>query len=188
MTDAIGDFDWPEERAGLERASSKWWVFLALGAVSAVLGIVLMFDLFAAVTTLALLVALGLVVTGVGELMTAGRYRSTLGYVAGGVLVVGGILAAVWPDITLWILAVIVGVDFVISGIARIMGALSLRVEGWGWLLFGGVLSVVVGVLALVWPGATILVLGLLLGIRMLLFGISEIMFGLSLHQVHRAL
>jgi uncharacterized membrane protein HdeD (DUF308 family) len=188
MTEAIGDFDWPEERTGLERESSKWWLFLALGAVSAVLGVVLMFDLFAAVTTLALLVALGLVVTGIGELMTAGRYRSTLGYVAGGVLVVGGILAAVWPDITLWVLAVIVGVDFIVSGVARIMGALALRVEGWGWLLFGGALSVIVGVLALVWPGATILVLGLLLGIRMLLFGISEIMFGLSLHHVHRAL
>lgn len=188
MTEAIGDFDWPEERVGIERESSKWWVFLALGAVSAVLGVILMFDLVAAASTLALLVAAGLVVTGVGELITAGRYNNTLGYVAGGVLVAGGILAAVWPGITLWVLAVIVGVDFVISGIARIMGALSLRVEGWGWLLFGGVLSVAVGVLALVWPEATILVLGLLLGIRMLLFGISEIMFGLSLHHVHRAL
>jgi uncharacterized membrane protein HdeD (DUF308 family) len=188
MTEAIGDFDWPEERAGLERESSKWWVFLALGAVSAVLGVILMFDLVAAVSTLALLVAAGLVVTGVGELIAAGRYNNVLGYVAGGVLILGGIIAVVWPDITLWVLAVIVGVDFVLSGIARIMGALSLRVEGWGWLLFGGALSVAVGVLALVWPGATVLVLGLLLGIRMLLFGISEIMFGLSLHQVHRAL
>lgn len=185
MSEAIGEFDWPEERTGLERETAKWWVFLALGAVSAVLGVILMFDLVAAVSTLALLVALGLVVTGVGELITAGRYRNTLGLVAGGVLVVGGVLAAVWPGITLWVLAVIVGIDFVISGIARIAGALSLRVEGWGWLLFGGALSVAVGVLALGWPGATILVLGLLLGIRMLLFGISEIMFGLALHHVH---
>jgi uncharacterized membrane protein HdeD (DUF308 family) len=65
------------------------------------------------------------------------------------------------------------------------VGAVSLRVEGWGWLLFGGALSVVVGVLALAWPGATILVMGLLLGARMLLFGLSEIMFGLALHQTH---
>jgi uncharacterized membrane protein HdeD (DUF308 family) len=188
MTEAMDDFMWPEERVGLDRASSKWWAFLALGVVSAVVGLLLVFDLFAAVTTLALLVALGLVVTGVGELMSAGRYRSVLGVVAGAVLVVGGVLAAVWPDITLWALAVVVGIDLVISGVARIMGAVQLRVEGWGWLLFGGVLSVVVGVLALVWPGATILVLGVLLGLRMLLFGISEIMFGLALHHVHTSL
>ena len=188
MTEAMDDFMWPEERVGLDRASSKWWAFLALGVVSAVVGLLLLFDLFAAVATLALLVALGLVVTGVGELMSAGRYRSVLGIVAGVVLVVGGVLAAVWPDITLWALAVVVGIDLVISGVARIMGAVQLRVEGWGWLLFGGVLSVVVGVLALVWPGATILVLGVLLGLRMLLFGISEIMFGLALHHVHTSL
>jgi uncharacterized membrane protein HdeD (DUF308 family) len=185
MSEAMGDFMWPEERAGLERDSSKWWAFLALGVVSAVLGIILMLDLFAAVTTLALLAAFGLIVTGIGELMSAGRYRSTLGIVAGVVLIVGGVLAAAWPDITLWVLAVVTGVGLVISGVARIVGALSLRIEGWGWLLFAGVLSVIVGLLALAWPDATILVLGLLLGIRMLLFGIAEIMFGLALHHVH---
>jgi uncharacterized membrane protein HdeD (DUF308 family) len=178
------EFYWPEERPGMERASSKWWLFLLLGIASVVLGFILMLNLYAAVTTLAILVSAGLIVTGIGELMTAGRYDSRLGIVAGVVLIVGGILAAVWPDITLWVLAVVTGVDFILSGIARIMGALSLRVEGWGWLLFGGVLSVVVGVLALAWPEATILVLGLLLGIRMLLFGIAEIMFALALHNV----
>ena len=177
-------FEWPAERAGLERQSSKWWLFLALGAATAVLGLILMFDLFAAARTLALLVALGLVLTGVGELITAGRYESRLGIVAGAVLVVGGILAAAWPDITLWVLAVLTGVDFMVSGVARIVGALTLRVEGWGWLLFGGVLSLAVGALALAWPGATIVVLGLLLGVRMLFFGIAEIMFALALHEI----
>jgi uncharacterized membrane protein HdeD (DUF308 family) len=188
MTGEVDDFMWPEERAGLERDSRRWWMFLGLGAASAVVGLVLVLDLVAAVTTLALLVALGLVLTGVGELMSAGRYRSTLGVVAGAVLVVGGILAAAWPDITLWALAVVVGIDLVVSGVVRSIGAVQLRVEGWGWLLFGGVLSVAAGVLALSWPAATVLVLGVLLGLRMLLFGIAEIMFGLALHHVQRSL
>jgi uncharacterized membrane protein HdeD (DUF308 family) len=184
MAEATGDFTWPEERVGLERESSRWWAFLALGVVSAVVGLILMFDLVAAVTTLALLIALGLIVTGAGELLTAGRYQNrTVGLVAGAVLVVGGVIAAVWPGITLWVLAVVVGINLIVSGAARILGAVSLRVEGWGWLLVGGALSVIVGVLALAWPGATVLVLGLLLGIRMLVFGISEIMFGLALHK-----
>jgi uncharacterized membrane protein HdeD (DUF308 family) len=188
MTHAMDEFMWPEERVGLERASSKWWAFLALGVVSVIVGFLLVLDLFAAVATLALLVALGLVVSGIGELMTAGRYRSVLGIVAGVLLVVGGVLAAVWPDITLWALAVVVGINLIVSGVARIMGAVQLRVEGWGWLLFGGILSLVIGVLALVWPDATILVLGVLLGLRILLFGIAEIMFGLALHDVHSSL
>jgi uncharacterized membrane protein HdeD (DUF308 family) len=88
----------------------------------------------------------------------------------------------------LWALAVVVGINLIVSGVARIMGAVQLRVEGWGWLLFGGILSLVIGVLALVWPDATILVLGILLGLRILLFGIAEIMFGLALHDVHSSL
>jgi uncharacterized membrane protein HdeD (DUF308 family) len=185
MTDASGEFGWPEERSGVERESSRWWAFLALGVLSAVVGLILMLDLSAAVTTLARLVALGLIVTGVGEMVTAGRYDSRLGLVAGALLIVGGVLAVMWPDITLWVLAVVVGIDLVLAGVVRIVGALSLRVEGWGWLLFGGGISVAAGILALAWPGATLLVLGLLLGLRMLLFGISEIMFGLSLHHAH---
>ncbi|MGH9228224.1 MAG: HdeD family acid-resistance protein [Acidimicrobiales bacterium] len=178
------DFGWPEEREGLERASSRWWLFLLLGAVSAVLGMLLIIDLFTAVRTLALLVAFGLIVTGLGELVSAGRYRSTLGMAAGVVLVLAGVLAALWPGITLWALAVVAGIGLVISGAARITGALALRVEGWGWLFVGGVLSVIVGFLAIAWPDATALVLGLLLGLRMLFFGIAEIAFGRALHDL----
>lgn len=191
MSEAMGDdFLWPEERAGLERDSSKWWAFLALGVVTAGIGLFLMLDVVAAVTTVALLVAAGLILSGIGELIAAGRYhdRRTLGIVAGVVLIAGGVLAAAWPDVTLWALAVVVGIDLLLAGAARIVGALSLRVEGWGWLLFGGVLSVVVGLLALAWPGATILVIGILLGVRMLFHGIAEIMFSLALRQVHAAL
>jgi uncharacterized membrane protein HdeD (DUF308 family) len=183
----MSDFGWPEERPGLERASSRWWLFLVLGGAAAVLGVLLIFDLFTAVRTLAVLVAFGLIVTGLGELVSAGRYRSTLGIVAGVVLILAGILAALWPDITLWALAVVTGIGLIISGAARIVGGLTLRVEGWGWLFVGGVLSVVIGFLAIAWPDVTVLALGLLLGARMLLFGIAEIAFAFALHDLRGA-
>jgi uncharacterized membrane protein HdeD (DUF308 family) len=184
----MADWHWPEEREGLERASSRWWLFLLLGVAAVVLGLLLVFDLFTAVRTVALLAALGLIVNGLDELVAVGRYRSVLGVVAGVVLVVGGVLAALWPGITLWVLAVVTGLALLVSGVARIMGALALRVEGWGWLFVAGVLSVVAGFLALVWPGATILVLGLLLGLRILLFGVSEIAFALALREARPGL
>lgn len=178
------EWNWPEERGGLERATAKWWAFLALGVVASVLGVVLLFDLFAAVRTLAFLVALGLIVTGLQELVAAGRYESRMTVVAGVVLVVGGVLAAAWPGITLWVLAVIAGIGLIASGAARIVGAMALRVEGWGWLLVGGIVSVVIGIMALAWPDATILALGFLLGLRMLLFGLAEIAFAFTLRWV----
>lgn len=138
MSDAMDDLVWPEERRRLERASSTWWAFVALGVVAAVLGLLLVLDLFTAVATLAVLVALGLLVTGIGELLSLGRYRPVLNAVAGVALVVGGVLALVWPDITLWALALVVGVDLVVVGVIRIVGALELRGQDWGWLLAGG--------------------------------------------------
>jgi uncharacterized membrane protein HdeD (DUF308 family) len=180
---AMSEFMWPEERPGLVRSSRRWWVFQAVGALSVVVGLLLLFDLVAAVATLALLVAFGLVLTGVSELIAAGRYRNVLGFVAGAILVAGGLAAVIWPHITLWALAVVAGLGLIFSGSARIAGALSLRVEGWGWLFVGGTVSVLIGVLALLWPDVTVLALAILLGLRMIMFGVAEIMFGRALHQ-----
>ncbi len=179
----MSDFVWPEVRVGLDGSSPKWWLFLALGAVAILIGAILLVDLVAAAATLALLAALGLGVTGVSEIITAGRYRSVLGLVAGGVLIVAGLAAIAWPGITLWALAVVTGIGLIVSGAARIWGAVTLRLEGWGWLLVGGIVSVLIGVMALFWPDATILALAILLGLRMLMFGISEVMFALALRR-----
>jgi uncharacterized membrane protein HdeD (DUF308 family) len=182
----MSDYAVPGDQARLERATSGWSLFLALGVLSAVVGVVLLLDLAEAVWTLALFVAFGLIVEGLGELLAVGRYRTPLGMLAGAVLVVGGILAVAWPDITLWALAVVTGIGLLASGAVRVAGALD-RPEGWRWLLAGGVLSLVAGVLALVWPEATVLVLAILLGIRLLMFGLAEIAFALTLHEVRKA-
>jgi uncharacterized membrane protein HdeD (DUF308 family) len=45
-------------------------------------------------------------------------------------------------------------------------------------------MAVVVGVLALVWPGATVLVLAILLGVRVFIEGLVLMMFGLGLRRL----
>lgn len=185
----MSDFAVSDARARIARATSGWWLFLALGALSAVVGVLLLLDLAEAVWALALFVAFGLIVDGLAELLAVGRYRTPLGMLAGVVLVVGGILAVAWPDITLWALAVVTGVGLLVSGAVRVAGALDRpsRPEGWRWILAGGLLSIVAGVFALAWPAATVLVLAIVLGIRLLAFGAAEIAFALTLREVHRA-
>lgn len=165
-------------------AAAKWWLFLLMGIAAVVIGVLLLFDLVAAVETLALLVAFGLIVTGVGELVGSGRYRNAFTVAAGVLLIVSGILAVAWPDITLWALAVVTAFGLLLSGGFRLAAALMDRPDGWGWLLAGGLLSVVAGVFALAWPDATILVLAILLGIRMVMYGAVEIWFALGLRQL----
>jgi uncharacterized membrane protein HdeD (DUF308 family) len=172
------------EPSVLRDQESRWWLFMLLGVAAVVVGIILVLDLAVAVETLALLVALGLIFTGVGELVAQDRYRSGLSIAAGIGLVAAGIVAMVWPGITLWVLAVIAAVGLLVSGAVRLAGAMMFDAPGRGWLLLGGALSVVVGLMALAWPGATVLVLALLLGIRTVIYGAAEIAYALALRDI----
>ena len=159
-----------------ERALRLGRVILAvLGVAALVVGVVLLLNPDVAAHTLALLIGLGLVLGGCLEI--AGRDAtgsSRAGsVVVGVVLIVGGLVAAFWPSISLWTLAVITGISLLLHGIGRLFLAFSVRgqVRTWGWLALAGAVNVLIGVMALAWPHATVLVLSLLLGLQVLAFG-----------------
>jgi uncharacterized membrane protein HdeD (DUF308 family) len=146
-----------------------------VGLAALVLGIVLLFNPTSAARTLAWLFGLALVLGGLLEIASgwdSGRRASSL--LLGGVLVVGGLLAAFWPGVTLWTLALITGLSLILHGAGRVGLAVVARHEipGWGWLAFAGAINVILGVMAVAWPEATVLVLSLILGIQIALFGL----------------
>jgi uncharacterized membrane protein HdeD (DUF308 family) len=148
---------------------------IIFGVVAVGVGIFLLFNPFAAVRTLALLLGLSLVIGGCLEIVAGwDSRRRASSLLLGAVLVVGGVLAAFWPEVTVWTLAVLTGVSLLVHGIARIAIAVVARSEvpGWGWLALAGAVNVVVGILALAWPEATVLVLSVVLGLQVLLFGV----------------
>jgi uncharacterized membrane protein HdeD (DUF308 family) len=184
----MGEWVMDVRRSDLKAATSRWWMFLVLGVAAVVVGLILLFDLVAAVGTLAAFVAFGLIFTGLGELTAASRYRTVLSVAAGVLLIAAGVVALAWPDITLWALAVVTGIGLLLSGAVRLGAALGDKPDGWGWLMVGGILSLVVGIVSLAWPGATVLVLALLLGFRLVVFGAVEIAFALGLRDLGRQL
>src|SRR3954451_22661224 len=111
---------------------------VVLGAAALVVGVVLLLNPDVAAHTLALLIGLGLVLGGCLEI--AGREAtgsSRAGsLVVGVVLVAGGVVAAFWPSISLWTLAIITGVSLMLHGVGRLFLAFSARreVPTWGWL------------------------------------------------------
>jgi len=146
-----------------------------LGAATVAVGLVLTFNPVAAARTLGLLLGLALVIAGCLEIAVSWDAPHRLGgLLLGAVLVVGGLLAAFWPGVTVWTLAVLTGVSLILHGIGRLVLAFVARAEvpGWGWLALAGALNVVVGILALAWPEATVLVLCLVLGVQVVLFGV----------------
>ena len=92
-----------------------------------------------------------------------------------------GIVALVWPNMTLSVLVFVFGLFAMISGIATVVAALRYReFTGWGWILAEGMLGILVGVVALIWPGITALAFLYLLAFWAILTGILEVVAPLS--------
>jgi uncharacterized membrane protein HdeD (DUF308 family) len=92
-----------------------------------------------------------------------------------------GILTLVWPKLSLAVLVLLFGVFAVVSGITAVAAALRNREEqGWGFLLFEGILGILAGVVALVWPGIAALAFLYLLAAWAILTGILELVAPLA--------
>jgi uncharacterized membrane protein HdeD (DUF308 family) len=167
-------------------APKHWGWLVALGAVAAAVGVSLLFHPFDAIATLAWLVGFALLVEAIDFLMSA-RYtpKPWLSYIVGAVYVVTALIAIAWPGVTLFALAVVVGVGFVIGGIAAFVARSgSWAGPGRTYLLIAGIVSILAGILALAWPDVTIVALAVVLGVRVLLSGLSLIGAGLDLRKL----
>jgi uncharacterized membrane protein HdeD (DUF308 family) len=92
-----------------------------------------------------------------------------------------GVIALVWPKLTLSALVLVFGVFAVISGITAVVAALrSTDIPGWGLLLLQGILGILAGAIALVFPGITALAFLYLLAAWAIITGILEVIAPLS--------
>jgi uncharacterized membrane protein HdeD (DUF308 family) len=93
--------------------------------------------------------------------------------------VITGIIAIVWPGVTVYALVIVFAVYAFIDAGLEAMRAFSSRTAGpvFGHLLLG-LISLAAGVVALVWPAPTALVLVLVIGIWAVAGGIVEVVNG----------
>ncbi len=167
--------------------SALWPALLVVGLAVTVLGLLLILNPFATAGTLAVLAGVALVLSGIGETLAAARAENSAGTAFFGILLIlGGVVVLLWPGVTLRVLALLVGAILIITGVARALVTRALESPETG--ARGAVsnyalaaLSVVLGVLALVWPGATIVALAVIFGIQLIVTGVTEIALGLAL-------
>jgi uncharacterized membrane protein HdeD (DUF308 family) len=87
-----------------------------------------------------------------------------------------GLVALIWPTITLLILAWAFGVYAIIDGAIQIIDGIRRRDRPRWWIsLLLGLLALAAGVLALIWPGLTAVVLAIVIGAWALVTGFVEI-------------
>lgn len=176
-------------RHGLEALHRNWGWYLTLGIGLLVLGTLLLgapliATLAAVVSTAAVLIAAG-TVEALGAFWTRKWSGLFLHLLSGLLYIVLGVLFLKHPDQAAGALTLLIGSFLLVSGLFRLIAALSLRFVNWGWAALSGVASLVLGLYILLnWPLSSALVPGMLLGIDMLFHGWFWIMLGLAVRKL----
>jgi uncharacterized membrane protein HdeD (DUF308 family) len=161
-----------------------WGWYLALGIVLIVLGTIAIGSTF--VMTIASVFFFGwlLIIGGVMAVIHAFWHKRWGGFfldlLTGILYVVVGWMMVTNTKESALLLTLIIAMFLVFEGVFRIVTALTARYPHWGWVLFNGIISLILGVLIWwQWPYSGLWVIGLFIGIEMLLNGWSLVMLSL---------
>jgi uncharacterized membrane protein HdeD (DUF308 family) len=95
-----------------------------------------------------------------------------------------GVVAFLWPAITLVALIWIIAVWAVVSGVLMLSAAFTLNIDhGRWWLALGGIASVIFGILLVIEPLIGAVVLTLWIGAYALVFGVFLLVVAFHLHS-----
>jgi uncharacterized membrane protein HdeD (DUF308 family) len=165
-------------------ARRSWGILVAVGVVAIVFGIIVLANIWASVRLVAIFAGLFLLYAGVMHFVGATSSGRRAGRIAAGVVaIIAGLVLLLWPESSVKTVAVIVGLAFLVWGLVGVIAALVDRGESWGVAAAFSALLAIVGVIVIAWPGPTIAILMILVGINAIVFGIASVAQGLALHR-----
>jgi len=167
-----------------EKLHHRWGWHLALGIGLVVLGVIAFALEFAATLATVLVLSWLLVISGIIECIYAFRMRRWGGvflHLVGGILgVLVGLLVVTHPLAGALAWTLLFASFFTVIGIFRIIAAAKLRFPLWGWAVFDGVVTALLGLaLWISWPWSGLWFLGMALGVSLILRGWSYVMLSL---------
>jgi uncharacterized membrane protein HdeD (DUF308 family) len=166
---------------------ASWWIFLVLGIAWVLFGMFVLSYRVGSLVVLAVFAGVAFILSGVAELSAATRANSWRWfYVISGILsVAAGVIAFIWPGITLFVLSVLLSWFLVVMGVFHVVGALMGPKRDWWWTtLLLGVAEFLLGAWAASYPGRSLLVFVNLVGIYALVHGFSEIFGAFAIREL----
>ncbi|MDB5306764.1 MAG: acid-resistance rane protein [Gemmataceae bacterium] len=182
-------FDRSSEDAAAEAVRRTWGWLMALGIMQIVAGTIAV--LMSVAATLATMIVLGiLALIGAGaeiaSVFWSRRWEEGLVHLVIGMLYGAfGILVLAHPGLAAVTLTLILAVMLIAGGLFRVVLAAASRFHGWGWVVLGGVVSVLLGGLIWAnWPEASLWVIGLFVGIDLIFLGWKWVAIALAIRGV----
>jgi uncharacterized membrane protein HdeD (DUF308 family) len=160
-----------------------WGWYLAGGILAMIFGFFVISYRHASVYAIVYLASGFFIAGGLLELIGGLRaVRQRWPLIVFGLLWIGaGIVGFVWPHITIYIVAILVGWGFLVLGIFDIVNSIRYHYLPYWWAyLIRGILAVAIGFLCIRHPGAPLTALVVLIGIGAILFGAVELIGAFS--------
>ena len=166
--------------------SRNWWAVAIRGVLAIIFGIVAFLMPGVTMLSLAFVFAAYAVVDGVFAIVSAvraaGDHRPWGGFVFEGVVsILAGVAVALWPGISVEVFVLLVASWAIVTGLLTLASAFKIDVDGRGWLVLGGIVSALYGVLLIIAPLMGALVLTWWLGAYAVIFGISMLVLAFKL-------
>jgi uncharacterized membrane protein HdeD (DUF308 family) len=170
----------------LVRLGKSWGLFVFFGVVSLVIGIAALVWPKETLAVIAVLFGIQLIFNGILRLVASLAYHDRSGTARVLMAVLGifsllvGIYAAKHVEVTVVVLGLVLGIFWILDGIAQLMAASEFReMPGRPLVIAAGVLSIGFGVALLVWPSITLRVLAVVVGAWLIVYGLLAIMTGM---------
>ena len=171
-----------------------WKSVLALGVLTLVLGAAVLIWPGDSIVVASVVFGVYLLVSGIAQAIAAFAVGVSLGsrllfFISGALSVVLGYLA--FRDFNngaaVWMLARWIGVGFIFQGVTATALAIDVpALPERGWYVFVRILTVIAGVVTLVWPISSIVVLAITAEVWLVLIGITQVVWAISARRTVR--
>ncbi len=182
------------EAAWMEEAKKNSGLLIFLGIMTVIFGVIAIGSPLITGVAVAVFVGFLLLASGVARIVHALKSKQWgtgfWGTLIGVLGVAAGLMMIFRPLVGLVTMTMLIAIYFLIDGISEIIAAFKIKPDqGWGWVLFNGIIAVVLGLMIWrQWPVSGAWAIGLLVGIHILMTGWSMIILGTGARRVAGAI
>ncbi len=157
---------------------------IIFGALTVILGILAMMAPLVAGVAVSVTGGILLIIGGIMRTLFAFKCKSwgkgILAFVLGVLTLLIGLVMVFKPILGLTSLTLVLAAYFFVDGIFEIFESFDLKpLKGWGWMLFGGIVSVLLGIMIWrQWPVSGVWAIGILVGIKLVFAGWAMVGIG----------
>ncbi len=182
------------ETTWLDEAKKNSGFLIFLGILTVIFGVMAVATPLITGVAVTVFVGFLLLASGIAQIVHALKSRQWgtgfWGTIIGLLGIAAGLLMIFRPLVGLMTMTLLLAFYFLVDGISEIIAAFKIKPDqGWGWVLFNGIIAVILGFMIWrQWPVSGSWAIGLLVGIHILMSGWTMIVLGTGARSVAGAI